>query len=86
MAIPQDPRVMLDAPPDAPDYIRVPSTDPNTARHNKAEWNRIKRIQDQHHQSLDGRDTFAVPAEEFWGNDSLDEVTVADGYDPWGRD
>ncbi len=54
----------------APDYVRNPSPDAASARHNRAEWRRMQRVVDQNEQLTEGqaaRGSFA--STEFWSDD-----------------
>lgn len=69
-----------------PDYLRKSGVDPFTRRHHKAEWERMKRIQEQNQLSELPPAIGSIKTTEFWKDEIEFEPEVVMPFDPWGRD
>jgi len=66
-----------------PDYIRNPSPDTATARHNLNEWKRIRAIEEANRDLSSPIDQMIKPF-DFWGDPDRDPLEIAGPYDPYG--
>ncbi len=87
MVIPVDPRedgfFLLD---DRPEYLRRTDQDRASLKHNTAEWQRLKRIEEEH-RTATAPALGIVKSMEFWADEESDEPQpeTAGEWDPWGR-
>lgn len=64
-----------------PDYLRNPSPDTMTDRHNRSEWKRLRAIEEAHTDLTGPFDQMVKPF-DFWGGDDRD-IETAGAYDPY---